>query len=387
VCGKCEALTPLHIFRGLQMEAIYICGKRQTSVENKQQERLSVIVPTLNEAQRINSLMDALEMQSRRAEEIIIADAGSADDTRAIAAQRGAKVVEGGLPGVGRNAGAKAASGDIYLFLDADVVPGPDFIAAALAEFNHYSLGIATTLIEALENEDASNRVLAEATNLYLLMMQHIVPHAPGFCILTRREVHQAIGGFNETAKMAEDHDYVQRAARQSKFGVLSGVRIAVSMRRLEKEGLVNLAMKYLWAEMHALAGRPVYSMPFDYVFGTHDQSTPQSQRQWRILDIPGLRQQMAGLENPLPRLSRAGRYRVEHLLQWESSLRLRRRFRLALNRSELGRLQRYLANRLNYVVQSSRRELSERAAPTRKQQGGDASKGSPDQPGGPGEA
>jgi len=102
------------------------------------------------------------------------------------------------------------------------------------------------------------------------LALQWISPRAPGFCILIRRALHEAIGGFDETLLLAEDHDYVQRAARHGRFGVLTTVRIPVSIRRMEEEGLFPLMLKYLWAEAHVWAGRPIRRLPFTYAFGRH---------------------------------------------------------------------------------------------------------------------
>ena len=255
-------------------------------------------------------------------DEIIVADAGSKDDTRALAEAAGARVVQGGRPGPGRNAGARAATGDLFLFLDSDVLPGPDFIANALAEFERGGYGVATTLNEPL-SDSASDQIIMEATNLYLQVVQHISPHAPGYCIFCRRAIHEAIGGFDEKVKLAEDHDYVQRAAQLGEFGVLTHARIAVSMRRIEKEGLARLAFKYLWCEMYALAGKPIYSTPFEYEFGafgpaivTAGAAAPGASH--RLIDIGQLREQLGRFDNPLLRLNTAALARLDRLLQHE---------------------------------------------------------------------
>src|SRR5512137_2631089 len=96
---------------------------------------LSVIIPTLNEAATLPRLLRALQAQTRPPDEIIVADAGSQDGTAEQACSLGAKVIPGGKPGPGRNAGARAAAGDLFLFLDADVLPPPDFMEKLLAEF------------------------------------------------------------------------------------------------------------------------------------------------------------------------------------------------------------------------------------------------------------
>ena len=115
--------------------------------------------------------------------------------------------------------------------------------------------------------------------------MQYVAPHAPGFCILVRREVHEAIGGFDETVVLAEDHDYVQRAAEHGTFRVLRDCMVRTSMRRIEKEGLVRLAFKYLYCELYVVTGRPIREVPFDYEFAAFEPG-----------ERPGLRADLEGL-------------------------------------------------------------------------------------------
>ena len=270
-------------------------------------DTLSVIIPTLNEAAYLPGLLDALSRQTRPPDEIIVADAGSMDGTTELAWARGARVVCGGMPGAGRNAGARAATGDVFLFLDADVVPHPDFIERAFDEFTRAGYAVATCQVEAL-SDGLADQIIIEATNLYMRAVQPISPRAPGFCIFARRAIHEAIGGFDESLKMSEDHDYARRAAQHARFGVLAGVRIRVSMRRLEEEGLAELALKYLWCEMYALAGKPVHSMPFEYEFGTHQPAGPADPRPMNVAD---LRARWGCFNEPIQRLSRAG---LEHV-------------------------------------------------------------------------
>jgi glycosyltransferase involved in cell wall biosynthesis len=73
--------------------------------------RVSVVVPTLDEERYLPVLMQSLAAQTLPVHEVIIADAGSQDGTVALARTAGARIVPGGHPGAGRNAGAAAASG------------------------------------------------------------------------------------------------------------------------------------------------------------------------------------------------------------------------------------------------------------------------------------
>jgi 4,4'-diaponeurosporenoate glycosyltransferase len=90
--------------------------------------RLSVIIPARNESERLPALLSSLRIQTCPPEEVIVVDDQSEDDTAQIARRFGARVISSHAlpPGwVGKtwacHQGAKAASGDLFLFLDADV--------------------------------------------------------------------------------------------------------------------------------------------------------------------------------------------------------------------------------------------------------------------------
>ena len=81
---------------------------------------ISIVIPAYNEERYLPILLDCIKKQTYKNHEIIVADANSTDSTRQIAKKYGCKVVKGGMPGIGRNNGAKAAKGEMLLFLDAD---------------------------------------------------------------------------------------------------------------------------------------------------------------------------------------------------------------------------------------------------------------------------
>lgn len=228
---------------------------------------LSVIIPTYNEAKYLPGLLGSLKRQSYKDFEIIVADARSRDKTRSIAMKSGCRVVDGGLPSRGRNIGAKASRGDWLLFLDADVVLPHDFLKKAMAEAQRRKLSVASTLVTPLSNKKI-DKIFHEAYNIYAKVTRSFYPHAPGFCIFAKKKIHEAIGGFSERVKLAEDHDYVVRASRRGKFGLLKSVRIPVSVRRFDRDGRANIAMKYLACEAHRILLGPVKSDVFNYKFG-----------------------------------------------------------------------------------------------------------------------
>jgi len=281
--------------------------------------RLSVIVPTLNEAAYLPHLLEALQGQTRPPDEVVVADAGSTDGTPDLARRYGARVVPGGNPATGRNAGARAATGDLFFFLDADVLPAPDFLAVALQEFGERGYDVATCWMEPLEG-DWLERAVFQGANLFFLAMQSARPYAPGFCILVRRRLHEAIGGFDERLPLGEDADYVRRAARFGRFGMLTRTRIPVSMRRFRKEGLLQVGLKYLWWEARALAGKSQAELPFPYEYGAfappeayarpHSLSLRPVQQEWEMplrvlyrVFLPGVERFRGGWERSMEQL------------------------------------------------------------------------------------
>ena len=89
--------------------------------------RLSIVVPTLNEAAGIERCLAALAPLRARGHEVIVADGGSTDGTAALAAPLADRVLEAPRGRATQmNAGAAAACGDAFLFLHADTFLPPD---------------------------------------------------------------------------------------------------------------------------------------------------------------------------------------------------------------------------------------------------------------------
>lgn len=227
----------------------------------------SVIIPTKNEEENIANLLGDIKNQTLQPAEVIVADAKSTDRTREVAESFGARVVDGGMPGPGRNAGAKAAIGEVLIFMDADArLIHDDFFELAMAE-----------IVERGAECGTCDLVAQEAT--WLEQFGHIVynwivrrsekgrPIAPGTFIFCRRGLHDEVRGFDEEVIFAEDQDYVSRAGKKGIFAQLRRPKIGASVRRLRRDGKVATLWKYLYCWAHIILKGPMKKTPFEYSF------------------------------------------------------------------------------------------------------------------------
>ncbi|MER7798179.1 glycosyltransferase family A protein [Microbacterium sp. NPDC096154] len=99
--------------------------------------RISVVVPVRNDARLLERCLAALGAQTRPADEIVVVDNGSEDDTSAVARAFGARVVHEPVPGIPRaaSAGYDEATGDLIARIDADTVCPPDWLATIEGRF------------------------------------------------------------------------------------------------------------------------------------------------------------------------------------------------------------------------------------------------------------
>jgi len=236
--------------------------------------KLSIVIPTKNEEASLPALFDTIRTQTFRDFEIIVADADSTDRTREVATAFGAKVVDGGMPGPGRNRGAEAAIGDILLFVDADVkFPNENYLTDVIAEFEEREVDVATCRLKPVSKR-LDDKLGHALFNQYTKITERVRAHAAGSCIISRRSVHDGIKGFDERVMFAEDQEYVIRAQKNGfRFRLLESHPMLVSVRRLEKDGRFTIAGKYLYSEFYMLAKGPMKDrIPFKYRFAHFDE-------------------------------------------------------------------------------------------------------------------
>jgi len=98
----------------------------------------AVVVPCRDDAAWLRRCLEALDDQTRRPDRVIVVDNASRDDSAAVARAHGATVISEPRHGVSPAVatGYDAVTEDLIGRLDADSLPGPDWVARAVARFS-----------------------------------------------------------------------------------------------------------------------------------------------------------------------------------------------------------------------------------------------------------
>ena len=206
-------------------------------------ELLTIVIPTYNEEKYIARTLYAIVAQSKTTGiQIIIADAKSTDNTRSIIESIGfelglnIKIIDGGLPAVGRNAGAKIATTPYVLFLDADVTfTSRQVIRDSLNEIinGDYEM-LSTTPI--YEGEFDIRASIMFGVNKYITwLLSKVEPFAIGGFTMVNRQLFIALGGYDEQAAQSEDWLLSKRILPHN-FKLIPGL-MTQDNRRFKKYG------------------------------------------------------------------------------------------------------------------------------------------------------
>lgn len=225
---------------------------------------ISIIIPAYNEEKYLPKLLERIKKQSYTSYEIIVADADSKDKTREIAKKNGCRIVKGGMPAAGRNQGAKAAKGDILLFLDADSLIDSDFLKNSLQDFMARKLDIAGTYLKPLSGK-LIDRIFLGIFNVWVYATQFFYPNACGSGIFCKKWLHEKANGFDEGILLSEDMDYAKRCGKLGKFRIIKNASVIYSMRRYDKEGRFKVGLKLLLSAFYRLFFGEIKSDVFKY--------------------------------------------------------------------------------------------------------------------------
>jgi cellulose synthase/poly-beta-1,6-N-acetylglucosamine synthase-like glycosyltransferase len=180
--------------------------------------KLSVVVIGRNEGARLERCLESVHSMRRDWEvEVIYVDSGSSDDSVALAERLGAKTIaltpQRPTAALGRNAGWRAATGEMILFLDGDTVLEKNFAATAMREFEDGAVACVC----------GDRREMFSRATVYNRVLDLDWMHAPGpaaFCggdALFRKSVLEQVGGFDESLIAGEEPEMCRRMIAMGK--------------------------------------------------------------------------------------------------------------------------------------------------------------------------
>ncbi len=172
--------------------------------------KVSVVVPVYNGGDAFRACLGSVLACSPQADEVIVVSDGSTDDSAQTAESLGARVVrltKQGGPSRARNEGVRAASGDLVLFVDADVSVPPDTVARVKAIFE------ADPELDAAFGSYDDRPADPGFASQYRNLLHHFVHQTSRSEASTfwtglgavRRGAFLDVGGFNEERRWLED--------------------------------------------------------------------------------------------------------------------------------------------------------------------------------------
>jgi rSAM/selenodomain-associated transferase 2/rSAM/selenodomain-associated transferase 1 len=201
--------------------------------------RYSVIIPTFNEESIIRESLSHLTRLEKNIE-IIIADGGSTDRTIEYAAKYFVKIIQSERGrGMQLNEGAKAATGDILIFLHADTKLPKDAFSLIHDKFSTSSEDISTFRLKF----DTKN--IATGLYSYFSRFDSLFTTFGDQAILIRKNFYDELNGFSDY-KMFEDVEFFQRVRKNTKIRKIKSY-VETSARRFSQIGFVKTQLLNLW--------------------------------------------------------------------------------------------------------------------------------------------
>lgn len=213
---------------------------------------LTIVIPTYNEEKYIARTLYAIASQSKTTGiKIIIADAKSTDNTRAIIEANSfdlglnLEIINGGLPAIGRNAGSKLATTPYVLFLDADVTfTDRQAIKEALNEIISGDCKMLSTTPVYMGGFDIRASIMFGLNKYITWFLSKVEPFAIGGFTMVNRQSFIDLGGYDEQATQSEDW-LLSRKISPSKFKLIPDL-MTQDNRRFKRYGYWSM-VKLLW--------------------------------------------------------------------------------------------------------------------------------------------
>jgi glycosyltransferase involved in cell wall biosynthesis len=243
--------------------------------------RISVVIPAYNAAPFIVETLQSVLHQERAADEIVVIDDGSTDDTAALAeswcraTRAPLRLISQSNRGLAatRNVGLRAATGSLIALLDADDLMVPQQLERLEEAFEAPQVVLAFGDIEqfdatgTVETDWVQARFKSPASAAgrgkwlridepYLSIVHG--NFIPNNCVLLRRDAWSAAGGWDESLRYVEDRDFFLRLARQGEFWFLPERLARRRLHPLNHSRNTASMSRHAFLVLHKALGRPL---------------------------------------------------------------------------------------------------------------------------------
>jgi rSAM/selenodomain-associated transferase 2 len=205
--------------------------------------KISVIIPTLNEAANIGRLVDHLRKHGGTAlEEILIVDANSGDQTATIASDAGARVLQCDVcnRAAQMNVGASRAKSPVLYFVHADTIPPTSF-----AEDIQQALASGQVMGCFRYQFDSPRWILK--FNAFFVRFRWLWCQGGDKTFFIRSEVFEELGGYDAHYVVMEEYDFLRRALKKYPLCILPKNAL-VSARKYERNSWFRVQVANLGA-------------------------------------------------------------------------------------------------------------------------------------------
>lgn len=261
----------------------------------------SIIIPALNEEKFLPNLLASLTKQTKLDFEVIVVDGSSQDRTVDVARSYDQdlpflSVLVSDIARVShqRNMGAKAATGDWLIFIDADSTMLPYFIERVELFIEERRPEFFTTWMRP-DTEGSGDAMISLTVNS--VVESSIILHrsiAPGSLVLVKRGVFDRVGGFDEALSFGEDYDLTRRiGASGTPLQILRETLYVMSLRRIRRDGTFPILLLCTKVILKILITNRNFRHVQSYAMGGQPYGTKKKKSFRRKLLLHGRWQQM----------------------------------------------------------------------------------------------
>ena len=210
---------------------------------------ISIVVPAHNEEKFLGATLARIDAATRTLGipfEVIVVDDGSTDRTAEIARAHGCHVVPGGVHQIAaaRNIGARAARGNLLVFVDADTIVPAATLQAAVAAMREGAVGGGAGAIY-----DPATPAWAQRALRVTVWFMRTVGWAAGCFLFARRDAFARAGGFDERYFASEEIHLSRALKRFGRFVILREMVVTSGRKAHTYSGwrTLWLVLRLLW--------------------------------------------------------------------------------------------------------------------------------------------